>query len=61
MRNHGNFLSILRLATALVAAFLVSAPLHAQVKFKYGLVQSKADAPASSGWPRKRAFSRSAG
>lgn len=33
-----------RLATALVVAFLVAAPVHAQVKWKHGLVQSKADA-----------------
>lgn len=33
-----------RLAGALVMALLLAAPVHAQVKWKYGLVQSKADA-----------------
>ena len=33
-----------RLAACLIATLLVSSPIHAQVKFKYGLVQSKSDA-----------------
>jgi len=46
MTNHGIFLTkfFARLTAALLATLLVSVPLHAQVKFKYGLVQSKADA-----------------
>ena len=44
--NHGLSLTkaFARLTAALLASLLVSAPLHAQIKFKYGLVQSKADA-----------------
>ena len=37
-------LLMMRLAIAFAAVVLVAAPIHAQVKWKHGLVQAKGDA-----------------